>query len=150
MKAYRFFETVVGIAVIVVFIVFGTILFKKTDFISKYSLSQNSFNLYFRGAYGVQESNPVKLNGVNIGYVDSISLTENNQAKVKIFVNKKHKLPEDSTFSVLSQGFTGGQYINVSFGKSEKHLKNNADVYNTEDYKSLEDKIGEIINNLVN
>ncbi len=149
MKLYKLFETIIGFSVIIVFVIFGSILLKRTDTFSMYKMSSNSYDLYFRVAYGINKGSLVKVKGVAVGYVNSILLTNNNQAKVTVSVDKDVKIPDDSLFSVLSQGLTGGQYIDVSLGSSKEYLKNKDIVENTQDYQSLEDKIGEIISNLV-
>ncbi len=143
------FETIIGFSVIIVFIVFGSILLKRTDTFNMYKTSSNSYDLYFRVAYGVNKGSLVKVKGVAVGHVGSILLTENNQAKITVNIDKDVKIPDDSLFAVLSQGLTGGQYIDVKLGSSNTYLQDKDSVDNTQDYQSLEDKIGEIINNLV-
>ena len=40
---------------------------------------------------GLSEQAPVKLNGVNVGVVDSISIDKNDISKVKVIVNIENK-----------------------------------------------------------
>ena len=64
---------------------------------------------------GLSEQAPVKLNGVTVGVVNSISIDKNDIAKVKVIVNIEQSTPiMTSTVARLTpQGITGLEYISL-------------------------------------
>ena len=90
--------------------------------------------------------NDVKINGVKVGEVSSISLDhENYMAIITTSVEENIKIPNDSVFKISNNGFIGSPYIEIQLGNSLELLKNNDYTINNIDAVSLE----EIINNFI-
>ena len=90
--------------------------------------------------------NDVKIKGVKIGEISSISLDqENYMAIITSSLDKKIKIPDDSIFKISNNGFIGSPYIEIELGNSKEILKNNDYSFNNIDAVSLE----EIINNFI-
>ena len=90
--------------------------------------------------------NDVKIKGVKIGEISSISLDkENYMAIVTLSLDEKIKIPDDSIFKISNNGFIGSPYIEIELGNSKEILKNNDFSINNIDAISLE----EIINNFI-
>ena len=80
----------------------------------------------------------VKLSGVNIGTVESISLEpENFYAFVTIEFDKEFSFPDDTEASVQLEGLLGGSYISILPGGSDVILLNNQEILYTQGSTSL-------------
>ena len=73
---------------------------------------------------GLNEQSPVKFNGVDVGYVSSISIDPQNLTKVKVVINIAQDVPiMTSTFARLTpQGITGLQYISLRLTQNSDQL----------------------------
>ena len=119
-----------------------------------YSTKVNIFNkvdkLYINSSFfdigNINIGNDVKIKGVKVGEVSSISLDEENYvAIITSSINKSFKIPIDSIFKISNNGFIGSPYIEIELGSSEESFKNNDYAINNIDAVSLE----EIINNFI-
>ena len=119
-----------------------------------YSTKVNIFNkvdkLYINSSFfdigNINIGNDVKIKGVKVGEVSSISLDEENYvAIITSSINKSFKIPIDSIFKISNNGFIGSPYIEIELGNSEVSFKNNDNTINNVDAVSLE----EIINNFI-
>ena len=119
-----------------------------------YSTKVNIFNkvdkLYINSSFfdigNINIGNDVKIKGVKVGEVSSISLDEENYvAIITSSINKSFKIPIDSMFKISNNGFIGSPYIEIELGNSEDSFKNNDYTTNNVDAVSLE----EIINNFI-
>ena len=119
-----------------------------------YSTKVNIFNkvdkLYINSSFfdigNINIGNDVKIKGVKVGEVSSISLDEENYvAIITSSINKSFKIPIDSIFKISNNGFIGSPYIEIELGNSEDSFKNNDYTTNNVDAVSLE----EIINNFI-
>lgn len=75
----------------------------------------------FDDARQIEIGKPVRVAGVQVGKVQSISL-EGGRARVDIRVDDNVQLPEDSVASVGMGSVLGGNYIEVRYGKSATML----------------------------
>ena len=100
----------------------GTILYlgfnflKGTDILS----STNTYQVTYPSIDGLAISNPVLINGLNVGRVSAIQLDQdhNNQLLVSLEINKDIKLG-DSTIAFLSNtGLLGSKAIKLSIGNN--------------------------------
>lgn len=106
--------TVVGIFVVVLTI--AMIAFGLWLTSTKRSLSYVYYVTYLREEVsGLSEQNPVRFNGVKVGYVDSILLNDQDPRQVKIILAIEKGTPiSTSTVAVLrSEGITGIDYVGL-------------------------------------
>ena len=90
--------------------------------------------------------NEVKINGVKVGEISSISLDQDNyMAIITSSIEESIKIPNDSIFKISNNGFIGSPYLEIELGISEELFKNNDYTTNNVDAISLE----EIINNFI-
>ena len=109
--------------------------------IEKFQINSSFFDIG-----NITIGNEVKIKGVKVGEVSSISLDqENYMAIITTSLDKSIKIPDDSAFKISNNGFIGSPYIEIQLGNSEKILKNNDNSINNIDAISLE----EIINNFI-
>lgn len=92
---------------------------------------------------------PVKIAGVRIGSVQSITLEpEKLDALVKLAINKQYnQIPDDSSAAVFTSGLLGDQYIAIGPGGSPDMLKNGDQMILTQSAVQLEDLIGKFLVN---
>ncbi len=133
----NFLEAFLGF---VVLLVTGIFLFYVYVTIDTKMFKSEVFRLYarFENVDGIVAGSKVKLSGVNIGTVKSISLEpENFYAFVAIDFDKKFNFPDDTEASVQLEGLLGGSYISILPGGSDVMLLNNQEILYTQGSTSL-------------
>ena len=136
---YSILETSIGLAFILIVLAFSTMLFKNNT-----SNSMQYYSVFAEcdNASGVNNGTDVKIAGIKIGYVDTISLNEENyNAHITIKLYRDIKIPKDSTAAIVTDGFFGGKLIKIDPGISEQHLNGN-------DYISLSSSVN--LENILN
>ncbi len=81
-----------------------------------------SLRAYLKNAAGLNENSKVKANGLDVGYIKSLSI-ENKSILAELFIYDKIKLPKDSTIKPIQESLLGGKYLEISIGKSPEFLK---------------------------
>lgn len=73
---------------------------------------------------GLNDQAPVKFNGVEVGYVDDISLNPKNPAQVRLIVSIERDTPisQATVAKLMLQGITGVTYIGLKMDKTKKPL----------------------------
>ncbi|HET6586891.1 MAG TPA: outer membrane lipid asymmetry maintenance protein MlaD [Oleiagrimonas sp.] len=97
----------------------------------------------------LKERAPVKIAGVRIGSVQSITLEPQRlDALVVLSINKHfNQIPEDSSAAVFTSGLLGDQYIAIRPGGSPNMLRNGDEMILTQSAVQLEDLIGKFLVN---
>ena len=133
----NFFDAFLGLLVLLVtgmflmyiFITIDTKLFKS-----------DGFQLFarFDNIDGIVTGSKVKLSGVTIGTVKSISLEpENFYALITMNFDKQFNFPDDTEASVQLEGLLGGSYISILPGGSDVILLNDQEILYTQGSTSL-------------
>lgn len=95
---------------------------------------------------GLQKGSDVRLRGIKVGTViDKWLDPETYDAVVRISILNSVKLPVDTVASIGSEGILGGKYMRLEPGKEKTFIAPDGVIVNTQDYRSLEDQVGEII-----
>ena len=86
-------------------------------------LTNNSYYVYFDDVTGLQESSRVKMRGVEVGNVRSITLME-DKVKVEIAIDADYEdmIPDNSIAEIASAGLMGGMEIYIIQGDSETSM----------------------------
>ncbi|QPG05167.1 outer membrane lipid asymmetry maintenance protein MlaD [Salinimonas marina] len=112
----------------------------------------DTYTLYakFDNIGGLKERSAVKVGGVTIGRVTSISLDKKDYTPVVelSILNKYREFPETSSVSILTSGLLGEQYVGFQPGFSFDGIANLQDGDYLQDTKSalvLEDLIGQFL-----
>ncbi len=113
----------VGLTVLVAIVVLAGFIFAIGDQ-SLLFTPRSSYRILFPNAAGLAEGNPVQLNGVNVGRVDRILLSENPDSKmleVRISVERRYgdRLRSDSLARLKTLGLLGDRYIEITSGSPE-------------------------------
>ena len=120
---------ITGLFLFYVYITLDTKLFKSDGF---------RLHARFENINGIVTGSKVKLSGVNIGTVKSISLEpESYYAFVTMNFDKKFSFPDDTEASVQLEGLLGGSYISILPGGSDIMLLNNQEILYTQGSTSL-------------
>ncbi len=129
-------EAKVGIFVIaaVVGIIFLSIVTSDSGFSFR---GYNHIYLQTSSANGITHKTPVQLAGISVGFVDEISFSENNQALLKIKMNRGIELKGKLKASIRTRGVLGDTYIElisegvgdvVSSGATVTDVEGSADI----------------------
>ena len=120
---------VTGLFLLYMYITLDTKFFKSDGF---------QLHARFENIDGIVTGSKVKLSGVNIGTVKSISLEpENYYAFITMNFDKKFSFPDDTEASVQLEGLLGGSYISILPGGSDVMLLNNQEILYTQGSTSL-------------
>jgi len=110
-------ETLIGAAVLAVA---GGFLYYATQ-VSGFSTDTNQYNLSasFRSVSGLNVGSDVKLSGVKVGTLTSITLDpETYEAITNVSINNDVLIPDDAEIKVSTDGLLGGAYLEVTAGGS--------------------------------
>ena len=133
----NFFDAFLGLLVLVVS---GLFLFYIYVTIDTKLFKNDKFELHarFDNIDGIVTGSKVKLSGVNIGSVKSISLEpENFYAFITMNFDKEYNFPDDTEASVQLEGLLGGSYISILPGGSDVILLKNQEILYTQGATSL-------------
>ncbi len=111
-------ETKVGLLAItaIVILVFGYNFLKGKNLFS----SDNTFFAVYDRVDGLATSNPVQINGFQIGMVEDIYLKSDRSGKivVRFSVDKEVNLPKDANVKIVSTGLLGDKAVEINMGKA--------------------------------
>jgi phospholipid/cholesterol/gamma-HCH transport system substrate-binding protein len=117
-------EWKVGLLVLIAIalFVFGVFLIGEQ---SNLFSSKNEYVIYFRTVSGLNEGNPVQLNGVEVGTVSSVVLptdAESQQIRVEIEVERRYaeRVREDSQARIKTLGLLGDKFVELTSGSPDK------------------------------
>lgn len=136
-------ETIMGIVVLCVAVVFLLFAYRVSDLrvVKGYTL-----NAKFLKVGGLNIGSDVRINGIKIGTVTNQKLShEDYMVDVILSVSSDVNLPVDSVASIVSDGLMGDKFIKIEPGKAKETLKDGDWLKKTQDFKTLEDMVGEII-----
>ena len=137
-------EYTLGLLILIISIISIFYYSSKINFFNRVDTLQVKSSFFDIGNINI--GNDVKIMGVKVGEVSSISLDqENYMAVITSSVDESIKIPNDSIFKIANNGFIGSPYIEIELGNSNEILKNNDYTINNVDAVSLE----EIINNFI-
>ena len=105
-----------------------------------------SIKARFDTSGGLKVKSAVTISGVRVGRVTDIYLdAEDYVSVVKMDIEKKYKLSEDTFAKIYTAGLLGEQYISLDPGGSEDFLEENDVIEHTQPAVILEDIIGQLI-----
>ena len=137
-------EYVLGLLILIISIISIFYYSSKINFFNRVDTLQVKSSFFDIGNINI--GNDVKIMGVKVGEVSSISLDQENfMAVITSSVDESIKIPNDSIFKIANNGFIGSPYIEIELGNSNEIFKNNDYTINNVDAVSLE----EIINNFI-
>jgi len=103
----------------------------------------------FDNVSGLKTGAMVEVAGVEVGRVDAIQITPQFQARVSMKVQDGLKIHNDAIASVRTKGIIGDKFVKLSPGNSEKLIRVNGTIFNTESAIDLEELISSYIHGKV-
>jgi phospholipid/cholesterol/gamma-HCH transport system substrate-binding protein len=103
----------------------------------------------FDNASGLKVGAPVEVAGVEVGRVDSIRLTPDDRARVRLVVEQGLKIYDDAIASIRTRGVIGDKYVKLSLGSSGKLIPPEGKIRDTESSINLEELISSYIHGKV-
>lgn len=124
----RWSQLKVGLVAIAAMVILAVLIFLLT---SSGSVFQRNAELrtYFDDASGTATKSPVRLNGIVVGYVDDIRLSGSSKPNrtvefiLSIQTRFLRDIPEDSVATITAMSLLGDKFINVTKGKSPRHIQ---------------------------
>lgn len=135
-----------GLSVLgIILLIFLIVLFSRSDIAPKGEGTYYQVFARFNRTDGLQVGDAVRLSGIDVGRVTDAKLDENFKAILKMEINDKVKLPDDSSAAIVSFGIMGKKYIEIEPGGSEDMLASGDEFAYTQDAMVLEELIERII-----
>lgn len=146
----RLVEFVVGLFILVAVLALMALAFKVSGLTTYSSSDYYPLTAAFDNIGNLKVRAPVRISGVAVGRVTSISLDEKTfRATVHMEISKKLLgLPIDTSASILTQGLLGSNYISLMPGFEEQTLKPGGMIETTHSALILENLVGQLMFNL--
>jgi phospholipid/cholesterol/gamma-HCH transport system substrate-binding protein len=129
----RWSQLKVGVVGLVSFIILAVLIFLLTS--SKGIFQANAvLRTYMDDASGMTEGTPVRLNGITIGALDSVRLTNSRDPKRTVEFNMQVQekylkdIPVDSVVGVAASNLLGDKFLNITKGSDQQHVANGAEL----------------------
>ena len=136
-------ESVMGAVVLVVA---GAFLYFFLSAAQVKSKGGYPVNVTFSKVGGILAGSDVRISGINVGTVSDVHLDPKTfLAIVTMNLKPEVKLPKDSVATIASSGLIGGNYVRIKPGREQVYVASGGTLEKSEDFKTLEDQVGEII-----
>ena len=136
-------ETVLGAVVLVVAGMFVALAYSSAQVATTQGYEVQAT---FLKVGGLQVGSDVRVSGINIGTVTRQSLDQNTyEAEVTMVIDPKVSLHDDTVAAIAGDGLLGGKYVDLQPGRSPQRIADGGTITNSQDFRSLEDLVGEII-----
>jgi phospholipid/cholesterol/gamma-HCH transport system substrate-binding protein len=92
----------------------------------------------------LKERAPVKIAGVRVGQVQSITLAPGRDAaEVKLSIDKRYDhIPQDSVATIFTSGLLGDQYVGIDYGSAKQMVAAGGTLARTRSSQPLEEMLG--------
>jgi len=95
---------------------------------------------------GLSTGSDVRISDIKVGTVISRQLDlEPPNAVVTLSNSSDMKLPDDTVATIGSEGILGSMYVRLQPGPKKSYIEPGGTITKTNDYRSMEDQVGEII-----
>ena len=126
-KKVRWAELRSGILATVALFIAGILIWLLS---SQSNIFTNNFHLrtYLEDSEGLNANDPVRVNGILVGYIGAIRLSGSRDPKrtveIDMVIQQKYldQIPDDSKSAISSANLLGSKYINITKGSHPKHV----------------------------
>ncbi|MGD0190357.1 MAG: outer membrane lipid asymmetry maintenance protein MlaD [Rhizomicrobium sp.] len=137
------FETLIGIVVVASFAALFYFIYASTG---QAGINGYQVTASFSSVDGVSPGTDVRLNGIKIGTVSSMTLDPRNyEAVVHLTIRGDVQLPDDSSIKITQAGLLGANYLAVNPGGSDRMLASGGVITNTQGSIDLMGLLGRFI-----
>jgi phospholipid/cholesterol/gamma-HCH transport system substrate-binding protein len=147
MSSQRTLESLVGLFLIAALGALLVLAFKVSGLTSFFKAAGYDVTAQFDDIGSLKVRAPVKIGGVLVGEVSSVTLDATSfRAVVKMHIDSRfNHIPDDSSVGILTAGLLGDNYIAISPMYSTTFLKNGSVIEDTHSAMILEKLIGQLI-----
>ncbi|MDE2229282.1 MAG: outer membrane lipid asymmetry maintenance protein MlaD [Alphaproteobacteria bacterium] len=136
-------ETIMGAVVLVVAAVFLFFAYTTTQV---NATGGTEYIAQFDRVDGLRDGSDVKISGIKVGTVESQTLDPRTfLATIKISIDPKIKLPDDSVAVVASSGLLGDNFLSIEPGNEDEIIPPGGRITHTQAAMSLQSLIGQVI-----
>lgn len=132
-KKLKWKELKVGLVAVVAMIISGVLILLLTGNGNPFE-GNFSLRTYMEDSGGMAEGSAVRLNGILAGKIKKVQLSGSKDPKrmVELQLQVENRflteIPEDSVAAISASNLLGDKYINITKGKSAKHVEPGAEV----------------------
>lgn len=136
-KKIRWAQLKVGVVAIVAFVILAFLIFLLTrskGLFQSYALLRT----YMEDASGIAQGSLVRLNGISVGYLDQVRLSDSGEAKRTVEFDMMVKeqylrdIPVDSSVGISAANLLGDKFLNISKGRSQQTVRPGAELVSQE------------------
>ena len=133
-----------GLFIVLGFAALAYLATQTTSVANSHQGSSYTIDAHFANVGQLKERAPVKIAGVRVGQVQSITLDPaKEQADVKLSIDKRFdKIPDDSVATIFTSGLLGDQYVGIQYGASAKSVAEGGTLALTKPAQQLEEMLG--------
>ncbi len=136
-------ETLVGVAVVAVAVIFAFFAYSSSNL---KSIDGYSVNARFNSVDGIGAGSEVRIGGIKVGQVALMDLDpESYEAIVTLQLRDDVKLPVDTTAAIVSASLLGGKYVNIEPGGMDEILNQGDEISFTQSSVNFETLIGKMV-----
>ncbi|NDC40608.1 MAG: MCE family protein [Chitinophagia bacterium] len=137
--------TLVSVAALVLFT--GFYFLKGSSFMS----DERTYYCYYSNAQGLVKSANVEVNGLEVGHVTELELTDDNRIKATISIDKSIELHAGTVASISQSNILNGKIIKIDLGRGQGLIKPGETIPASEKGSILDDlsaQAGPMVNSL--
>ncbi len=129
----RWSQLKVGVVGLTAFLILSLLIFLLTSSKNPF-LRTATLHVYLDDASGITDSTPVRLNGITIGSVDKVSLSNSADPKrtveFELQVQEKYlpEIPVDSVAGITASNLLGDKFINITKGRAPRHVQDGGEI----------------------
>ena len=129
----RWSQLKVGVVGLTAFLILSVLIFLLTSSKNPF-LRTVTLHVYMDDASGITASTPVRLNGITIGSVDRVTLSNSADPKrtveFDLLVLEKYlpEIPVDSVAEVTASNLLGDKFINITKGRAPRHIEDGGEI----------------------
>ena len=129
----RWSQLKVGVVGLTAFLILSLLIFLLTS--SKNPFQRTAtLHVYLDDASGITDSTPVRLNGITIGSVDKVSLSNSGDPKrtvefdLQVQESYLPEIPVDSVAGITASNLLGDKFINITKGRAPRHVQDGGEI----------------------
>ena len=133
-----------GLFIVLGFAALAYLATQTTSVANVHQGASYAIDTHFTNIGQLKERAPVKVAGVRVGQVQSITLEPGQEvADVKLSIDTSYnKSPLDSVATIYTSGLLGDQYVGIQYGSSKKIVADGGTLALTQPAQQLEEMLG--------
>jgi phospholipid/cholesterol/gamma-HCH transport system substrate-binding protein len=138
-------ETVIGAGALAVLAAALALFYSGEHLAARAGVETYRISADFNRIDGLEPGAEVRLSGVPVGRVETVSLSPNFRVHTAMLIDADVKLPADTAASIQTDGLFGGKFMVLDPGGDERTLKDGGAIAFTQDAVVVSDLLDLII-----